>query len=176
MSRFLLLLLLASAPLLAQTPTSSGQHKAPSSTAEDDKWLAQVSAIRERARHILKAELSRKLHPGCDYSQLYKKLSDAEYTRCAETDEVITEHNYQSFVDAVSAYLSIQDPEEDPAIHPLPSRNFAAAEAAWHTYLDKICAAVGDFHAGGSGVGAEVAESRQRLTRQHMRDLNEMFL
>jgi hypothetical protein len=176
MSRLLLILLLASAPLLAQTPTSPGQHKAPPSTANDDKWLAQVSALQNRAHHILKAELSRKPGPACDKSQLYAKLSNAEYTRCVAADEVITRHNYQAFVDALAASLSIQDPDEDPQIYPLPSRNFAPAETAWRTYLDKTCAALGDTYGGGTGRGAAMSECQQGLTRQDMKDLDEIFL
>ena len=176
MSRLLLFLLLASAPLLAQAPASPSHRKPPAPASDDDKWLAQVSVPQDRARHILKSELYRKLHPGCDYSQLYNKLSNAEYTRCAEADEAVTRHNYQAFVDALSASLSIQAPDEDPEIFPLPSKNFATAEAAWRTYLDKSCAALGDTYGGGTGAPAAMAQCQQNLTRQHMKDLDEIFL
>jgi hypothetical protein len=155
MSRFLLALLLASAPLLAQAPAPSSHRKASTPDRDDNKWLAQVSPLEQRARQILKAELSRKLHPGCDYSQLYKRLSNAGYTRYAEADKVVTEHNYQAFVDALSASLSILPPDEDPEIFPLPSKNFETAEAAWRTYLDRTCAALGDTYGAGTGAGPQ---------------------
>lgn len=176
MFRSLLLLLFLTTPSAPAQNANPPKHHNAQPATEDDKWLHQVQALQNRARHILRAELSRKSGPACDLSNLFTKFSNAEHTHCTEVDEVITEHNYQAFVDALSASLSTLSPDEDPYIHPLPSKNLAAAEAAWRTYLDRACAALGDFHAGGSSAGASVAQCQQYLTRQHMQDLNEIFL
>ncbi|HEX5284553.1 MAG TPA: lysozyme inhibitor LprI family protein [Bryocella sp.] len=175
MFRLTLLILLAAAPLLAQTPTAPKHSKTPADSI-DDKWLAQVSPLENRARQILKVELSRKPGPACDDAKYLVKFSNAEYTRCHEADEAITQHNYEAFVDALSASLSILPSDEDPSVYPLPSRNFTTAEAAWRTYLDKTCLALGDTFGGGTGAGAAIARCQQSLTREHMKDLNEIFL
>lgn len=175
MFRLALLVLLTAAPLLAQTPTEP-KHRTTQAVSEDDKGLVQVSALENRARRILKTELSRKPGPACDEAQFLVKFSNAEFTRCHEADEAITQHNYQAFVDALTASLSTLPPDEDPTVYPLPSRNLTAGEAAWRTYLDKTCAALADFHAGGTGAAAAEMQCRQKLTRQHMRDLSAIFL
>ena len=171
MSRLLLILLLASAPLLAQTPTSPGQHKAPPSTANDDKWLAQVSALQNRARQILKNELSRNLRPACDGPN----LSNAEIGKCINADADRTERNYRAFIQALKNSLAIQPPDVDLRF-PIPSKNFAAGEIAWRSYVDKTCEALGDISYGGSGVPTDMTICQQDLTRQHMRDLSKIFL
>ena len=169
MSRFLLQLLLTTTTLVAQT--SLAPKRAPTPPANDDNRIGQISALQNRASHILKGELSRKLNPTCDPA----KLSNAEFGNCFNADAEITEHNYLAFVQALKASLAIKPPELDPTF-PLPSRNFAAGEAAWRSYLDKVCEARGDTEYGASGTPTDMTACQQNLTRQHMKDLNEIFL
>ncbi len=167
--RFLFVVLLA-APLLSQTPPASSSQKAPLSP--DDKWVDQVDGLQNRARQILKAELSREMKPKCDAG----KLSNAEFGDCFAADEAITERNYRAFVEALKALLSIEPPDVPVKGLPLPSKNFAAGEAAWRSFVDKTCAALGDTEYGASGIPTDMTRCQQDLTRQHMKDLNEIFL
>lgn len=100
----------------------------------------------------------------------------AEEGQCLSADESITQRNYQAFAQALKASLAIQPPDLDEKIFPPASRNFAAAEAAWVTYVDKTCAALGDTYDGGSGTPMAMTGCQQQLTQQHMKDLNEIFL
>ena len=170
MPRFLPLLLLTTTTVLAQTSPAPKHRRTP--PADDDKWLDQVRALENRASHILKSELSRKLDPGCDLD----KLSNADFGNCFAADEAITERNYRDFVAALRTALAIQMPGTDPKIFPPASKNFAAGEAAWLTYVDKTCAALGDTYEGGSGSPIAETGCQQKLTQQHMKDLNEIFL
>lgn len=169
MLRFGVFVLLAAPPLLEQTGSAHSRIPPPLS---EDKWLNQVDALESRARQILKSELSRKLNPKCDNDQ----LSMAEEGQCLSADQAITDRNYRAFARAIKAALAIQPPEIDPTIFPPASKNFAAAESAWITYVDKTCAALGDTYEGGSGSPMAMTGCQQQLTRQHMKDLNEIFL
>ena len=73
MSPLSLFLLLATTPLLAQT-TATAKHR-PTFPATDGNWVNQQEALQNRARQILKAELSRKLDPAC-------KACDPNYKAC----------------------------------------------------------------------------------------------
>ncbi|HET6169912.1 MAG TPA: lysozyme inhibitor LprI family protein [Terracidiphilus sp.] len=172
MSRLLILLLLATTPLLAQTPKTSTRHKASVPVTDDGKWVDSIGTLQNRAGDILKAELSRKPDPACDNDQ----LSMAEEGQCLSADETITERNYRAFAQALKASLEIQPPELDRKIFPPASKNFAAAEAAWLKYVDKTCAALGDTYDGGSGTPMAMTRCQQQLTQQHMKDLNTIFL
>jgi hypothetical protein len=171
MSRFFLLVLLAAAPLMAQTHLSPNHHK-PAAGADDDKWLKHVDAFEDRARQILKAELSRNLDPACNPD----KLSNADFGNCFAADEAVTERNYRAFVEALRGALAIQAPDIDPKIFPPASKNFAAGEAAWRTFADKTWAALGDTYEGGTAAPSDMTACQQNLTRQHMKDLNQIFL
>lgn len=168
MSRFLLLLLLATTPLLSQSPATT--KRSPKGSV-NDKWLNQQT-LQNRALHILKAELSRKLDLACDQN----KLSNAEFGNCFAADEAITERNYRAFVQALKSSLAIEPPDVPVKGLPLPSKNFAAGEAAWLTYVDKTCEALGDTYYGGTAAPTDMTACQQNLTRQHMKDLDEIFL
>ena len=170
MSRLFLILLLIAAPLLAQTPRS--QPEPSPQPATRDNWVYQQGALRNRAHQILKSELSRRLDHACDPL----KLSNAAFGNCFAADEAITERNYRAFVQALKASLAIEPPDVSSERLPLPSKNFAAGEAAWHTYVDKTCAALGDTVYGASGAATDITMCQQNLTRQHMKDLSEVFL
>ena len=172
MSRLFLLLLVATAPLLAQTPASPSHRKPPAPAANDDKLLDKIGALQNRARQILKAELSRRPDPACNP----EKLSNNTLDDCFAADGAITERNYQAFAEALKASLAIQLSDVDPKIFPPPSRNFATGEVAWRTFVNKTCAALGDTFVGGTISPIEMTGCHQDLTRQHMKDLNETFL
>jgi hypothetical protein len=170
MLRFCLLLLLTATPLPAQT--SAAQKHRPTSPATDDKWLDQVDALQNRARQIFKTEMSRQLDPACDPN----KLSNAAFGNCFADDEAITERNYKTFARALTTSLAIEPPDVDPNIFPPSSRHFAAGEIAWRSYVDKTCAALGDTYEGGTVAPTAMKGCQQDLTRQHMKDLSEIFL
>ena len=169
MPRFFVLLLLTTAPLLAQTPSPSSHRKTP---AANDKSVDQAEAVQNRARQILNTELARKPGTACDGAN----LSSAEFGKCLDARAATTERNYRAFVQALQASLSIEPADVPVKGLPLPSKNFAAGEAAWRLYVDKTCEALGDTEYGASGVPTDTTACQQNLTRQHMRDLGGIFL
>ena len=122
MSRFFLLVLLTTASLLAQTAASPSQPK-PSAHAADHNWVSQQSALQDRARQILKSELSRKLDPACDPTT----RSKMEFYNCFAADAAITERNYRAFAQALKASLAVPLPNSDPETYPA-AKTFACGE------------------------------------------------
>ncbi|HEY4010850.1 MAG TPA: hypothetical protein VGM11_11920 [Acidobacteriaceae bacterium] len=171
MSTLFVLLLLALHPLPVQgTPTPSQNNVLTSGTAY--KQLDRLNALQSRARQILKSELSRRIDHECGDAN----LSNAESGKCLNADAAITERNHRLFTRALEASLTIEPPDVAVSGLPLPSRNFTAAEAAWHSYVGKTCAALGDTEYGASGTPTDMVRCQQYLTRQHMKDLGELFL
>ncbi len=164
--------LIAATPLLAQVQKPVDQHKAPGFPAADEKRFDQVDALQNRAREILKTELARQPDPACDPD----KLSSMELDGCAAADEAVTERNYRAFLRALKASLAIQGPDIDPKILHPPSKNLAAGEVAWRTYLNKTCAAVVDGLEGGTIAPVVRVSCLQNLTQQHMKELADLFL
>jgi len=169
MLRLSLIIVLATTPSLAQTTTPPSHT--PPLRKSDDRWLDQVAILQNRARQILKAELSREIDPKCDPG----KLSNADFGNCFAADEASTERNYRAFAQILEASLAIKQPDVDAKIFPA-AKHFAAGEIAWRTYVDKTCAALGDTYDGGSGAPSAMTGCQQQLTQQHMKDLNEIFL
>lgn len=170
MSRFFLLVLLATTPLAAQTADSPNHHKAAAS-ADDGNWVKQQSALQNRARQILKSELSRKLSPACDM----RLLSDVDFSHCFAADAAVTQRNYRAFAEALKTSLAVPVPNFDPETYPA-AKTFASGEVSWRSSMEKTCDAVGITDYSGTGTGLHVIACQRNLTRQHMKDLADIFL
>ena len=171
MSRFSLLLLLSTIPLSAQS-SAPPKHRPAPPAADRGNPVNEIDRLQSRARETLHAELSRKLDPSCNSLT----LSKVDFSNCFARDAAITQRNYQAFVHSLEASLAIEpDPNIDRQIYPAV-KNFASGETAWRSYVDKTCEALGDTDAGGTGTGFHLTDCKQKLTRQHMKDLGWLFL
>jgi len=169
MSRFFLFLLLATAPLIAQSHAAPTHH--PNPPADEDNPIARQGAFENHAREILRSELARKLGPACGM----RMLSDVDFSHCFSADAAITERNYRAFTQTLKNSLAIPHPNFDPEVYPA-AKTFAAGEVAWRSYMNKTCEAAGMTDYSGTGAGLHVIACQRSLTRQHMKDLGDIFL
>jgi len=166
MSRFLVFLVLTASPLIAQT--AGTPHLA---FPTDGNWVNQQTELQNHARKILKSELSRRLGPTCDM----RTLSKIDFGNCFIADAAITQRNYRAFAQALKGSLAVPVPNFDPEVYPA-AKTFTAAEVAWRSYMEKTCDALGITEHSGTETGMDVTACQRSLTRQHMKDLGNIFL
>jgi uncharacterized protein YecT (DUF1311 family) len=103
--------------------------------------------------------------------------------RCLDRETAITDANYKAFATSLRAMLAALPSDAPPAQGPTgpeataqtATAAFDAAEAAWQTYRNAECNAVGVQWRGGTIVNSMVGYCWLRVTRSRMHELNDAY-
>jgi len=145
---------------------------------------ADRQRLRAQAKKAFDAEMAREKAGDCPNAR-----STYETNNCLNNEFGITDENYKTYVEAVQALLSLKGPpppgQEVHAVQSGPAgpeltpeqhtAEFDHLEAVWKPYSDAVCTAT--FHQYGGGTAGPPAEGEcgLRMTRQHMRDLDQVY-
>lgn len=144
------------------------------------KFLAEHNRLQTQARQAFDAEAARAQTRDCPTAQTTR-----DFELCYDKESETTEKNYKVFVEAIRNLLSVQpsserdEPKSGPAGPILTPQQqlteFDSVESRWQSYRDALCAA--EFHQYGGGTGGPVGEIQcsLRLTRSHMREINDAY-
>lgn len=151
--------------------------------------LQRVRAERDRLRAAAKqafdAEMAREKAGDCPAAH-----TTYDFNMCYSSQNTITEENYKAYTGTVRALLGLKNPlapgvKEGP-LPPGPAgpeltpeedvTEFDKTESLWSAYKEAECTVA--FHQFGGGTGGPSAgmECKLRLTRNHMRDLDSVYL
>jgi hypothetical protein len=150
--------------------------------------LKQASAERQRlraqAKQAFDAEMAQEKAEDCPNAR-----TTYEINVCLSKESGITDGNYKSYAEAVRALLSLKEPplpgQQAEPVHAgtmgpeltpeQQAAEFDGLEATWKPYSEAVCTAT--FHQFGGGTAGPAAEGecRLRMTRQHMRDLDQVY-
>jgi hypothetical protein len=141
---------------------------------------AKRDSLRAQAKQAFDSEMAREKAGDCpDASSTY------EFNICYGKAVGITDQNLAAYEEAIRALLVLrsdptgQPPMPGPAGPELTLREhvveFDQVEQLWHSYLDTATKAAFHQFSGGTGGASFSMESRLRLVRSHMAELNDIY-
>jgi len=145
---------------------------------------AERQRLRAQAKQAFDAEMGREKAGDCPSAR-----TNYDWNMCLSREAGVTDGNYKTFAEAIRSDLGLKEPlapgEKAGPLPPGPAgpqltpeenlAEFDRLEAAWKPYLDAACTAT--FHQFGGGTGGPPAagECRQRMVREHMRELDQIY-
>jgi uncharacterized protein YecT (DUF1311 family) len=171
--------------LAQQESTRPKKVLTPEQQAYQQQWkevFGELKELRAEAKQAFDAEMAREKAGDCRDVE-----GNQPYIICLGQEAGTTDDNYKTYTKAVRAALDLNWPSQPgqessvggpagPALTQAEEVDeFDKMETAWKSYWDIACQAARDHFDGGTGAPAADLECHQRMARERMRDLDDIY-
>jgi uncharacterized protein YecT (DUF1311 family) len=170
---FILALLAATNGFMPQSAANPSQVVA-MQREKEEAYFARRVELREKAKTVLAREMAREKNGDC-----LEVVSTADTNICLTKEIETTTANYKEYIADLHALFGLEGRWKETDSRAQTSEEaalqFDEVEKAWQAYQTARCSAVHDNFRPGTIAPQMAADCRQRLTRNHMRELDEIY-